>query len=723
MIISTPASPLGLRNTQGMTFERYTSIPFRPICDGTRVPLTVEQFKALDWTTKYPGEFHPGIDVFHKISMTELQQVKAQLKPAGHLNLSAMARNRVVPKPLPASQPFFEYDPFVSRSIVGIHDHIETRLLVNLHYSYRLRTLLQDWSALQNWETGVINLLPDEHTLALVEREATTATEMAWQRVEIYANAEDLGLASWLWASKGIADRAQSGEMLGATGSVLFAYTPHWIATQKVLKDLCEHGDMGSLDTPTWFSGLHATCRKLGARHLVIYTGKYLAIGEFNDDSRHVSLSEPLAVACGDKYGEGVNWVTNKMLLPFSEMDICLGQVVIQLMASARATPSVAALDTNPQASSSSSQLPLATLPFPFTPTVLIPALGTSQPRPQFAIRFHDAKSRPAPYKKRQARTVFDFSKEGRLKLTPGSSEVLYDNLGPVPPPVSPVVWTAPHPDYDPRNVVIKLYRPGPNHIKRPFACVDDDFRPAISGRGGEPTRRIVHPNMARLVRSATVLDLPLPESFDAPQVGRLFDGPSPAKRQRIDSNGLGLQATDSFTFVHASPGPYPSAPSTAGPVFVTAAAKKRHADEIAAHKSKIARCRRTATSVNIATADTASTSASSCVLDPSVLAPSLTSNFLDTAAARNIKSTRDKKVAAIGHAGKMAKLRTTFDAIKRVGVSILSSVRYVLGAAPIQPVSDTSIDNNMAVESGMAGESGLNTGSDKGNTRRTAVC
>ncbi|KAG8887689.1 hypothetical protein FRB98_009199 [Tulasnella sp. 332] len=711
MITSTPTSPLGLRDTQGMTFERYTSIPFRPIRGGTNIPFTTEEFKALDWTTKYPRETRPRINALHKITMAELQQVKTQLKPAGHLNLSAMARNRVVPKPLLASQPYFKYDPFLSLSIRQKHGHIETCLLVNLHYSYRLRKLLQDWSALQSWENGVVDFLPDQQTLALVEQEATTAMDITWQRLKIYENEMELGLASWLWAGKGVADRAQSGETLDAQGSVLFTYAPPWIATKEILDDLCEHGELGPLNDPTWFSGMQATCQKFGARHLVIYTGEYLVVGAFSNDFTQVALSDPLMVACDDMYGEGVSMATNEMLSPFSNMDICLGQIVTQLMTSAQAASSVAGVKADLPASSSASQPPLSKLPFPLIWNVAAPVSCAPDGRTPLAIRFHDAKLRPTPYEKRPVRQLIDRSKAE--SSSNGSSE---GTRGPALSQMDPKKKIETHEDFLLRKVVIKMIRPGPDHLKRPYDYDDfddEEFRPAIPGKNGAAARRVVHPNMARLVRSATVLNLPLPESFRASRARR--DGPPPSKRQRMASVGLEAQAT----FLEASSASSSSVAIPSGPTFFTTAARKRHADEIATEDARVARRRRISNSTP--TPVTASTSAPICALN-SASTSAATSNFPVVEKTCSTGLAGEKKVVAVVQAAKKDTFSMAFGAIKCVGVSIVSGVRYVLGAISVQSSPGTEIGDgeNVAVKGATVDNSDFTVRSGKENPERT---
>lgn len=97
-------------------------------------------------------------------------------------------------------------------------------------------------------------------------------------------------------------------------------------------------------------------------------------------------------------------------------------------------------------------------------------------------------------------------------------------------------------------------------------------------------------------------------------------------------------------------------------------------------------------------------------------------SDSVGAATTGNIKSAREKKLVAIGLAAKKAKLGKTMDTIKRVGASIISGVRYVLGAVSGQ---SALIDNNdvdaekFASDEVMVNVSGFAAKSGKENPRR----
>ncbi|KAG9008008.1 hypothetical protein FRB93_007027 [Tulasnella sp. JGI-2019a] len=489
MSSSTATTPLAFEKTS-MTYEVYTSLPFRPIRH--LHPFSPEEIRNADWATVSPGETHQLIKGLvtnqHGVTMDDIRKVKGNIEPAFHLDLTLMSRAGLLPKPFPTSQPTLEYDHLEVSSPIELHQHIETGLLVNLAYSFRLRRFLQELSVLPQLEDDVMGFEEDPQVKALVGYEATTACDVVWERLQVFSKEKQLGLATWLWANTGTVTKMQTGEGVTASGSVLFTYAPHWVLTEQALEDMRKPGALTNPSASTWFTGIHATCRRSGARHLAIYTGNVLVIAIFNAAFDEVFFSPSLSVTADIAHSH------NLTPSSFCEIDVCLGQVLTQLLCDAR-DPSISLLADSMASTLSSAQVTAPSLPFPlanFVAASFEQRSPVAQRKTHLKVRDMKPKSRAEPYPKpsNRHRSVPESHAGPSLRSASGRK------AAPLPVQERPRIVSDPR--FNPCNLItLSSTRP-----KRLFADVDIGFPSVIGGSPSVMPQRVVAPASSGLVRT-----------------------------------------------------------------------------------------------------------------------------------------------------------------------------------------------------------------------------
>ncbi|KAG9007991.1 hypothetical protein FRB93_007010 [Tulasnella sp. JGI-2019a] len=642
-----------------MTYEEYTSAPFRPIRHlHLFKTMSTKEFHDADWTMVPPGEAHSPIKGLvtteHGISMSDIRKVKASFEPAFHLDMTRMARAGLLPKPFLISQPILQYDHLAVSSPIKIHQHIETRLLVNLAYSFRLHGFLRELNVLPQPEVGVAGFEGDPQVETLLEHEATTACDIVWERFPIFAKEVQLGLASWLWGAAGTVAKVQNEEEVATPGSVLFTYAPHWVLTEPTLEDLRKPEALANPGTPSWFSGIHAMCRKSGARHLAIYTGKVLMIAIFNTTFDGVSFSPSLTVTADIAYGYGQDPSTNTPRTPFSRMDVCLAQVVTQIMCDARNQ----AISPTVGSGASSSQDAAPSLSFPLATFVdATPEHPKSPPEPHSTRSDHHHSVLASP--KSDASPASSGS--GSRKATP-------------PPVQERRPWIVADPRFDP----CKLITLGPRGLKQPFAEVDIDIPPATQGPLAVTPKRLAasasgalsrrnHELPSRpsrgLVRTRSFKDLTSLQNHRS-------DGPPDVKRRRADDD---------------------SSIPRYGPVFYSAKAKRAYDRDLARHEARATRwVLNSARAAVVATASAltplpAVTSTESNLLVPapasvSIIPPvpgetaapvqaSTSAEASTPTMVRSMDMRRQNKLDAVAQALKKAQLSAALGTARRTGI------------------------------------------------------
>ncbi|KAG9031496.1 hypothetical protein FRB95_002684 [Tulasnella sp. JGI-2019a] len=495
MSTSTSAALLGFRNLESLTYEEYSSLPLATtILDRSIDKLTEEDFHCLDFTLATPGEA-PPLNEITPITSSGLGKVKDNIRPAFRLDLVEMARIGMVPKPLPNSKPDFNYDPVVVTSAADVHKDIEARTLANIHYAFRLHALLYEISMLQKARHGVMELEQDERVTALVEQEALTALHTKWRKTKIFSKEKKLGLAQWLLADADVARNLEDGKRpAAATGAVLLAYAPYWMVGKETLENIEAPQGLPDPNAPTWFGGLRAACKRINVQHLLIYTGEFLVVGTFNIQFDAITLSPPLDTFCGYGIGYGINATTGRVLRPFSSLNICLGQVVTQLLADAKANAAVpVSVDvraTNPIATRSP-QAPIQSPPFPLTDFVATSREPT-EVRTPFVMRCTRPRHHAHPYQRPTRSFRGDTGKTGAL------SSVGSDPSRPAPLPSVMRGRITPSPKYNP-NKMVKLGPKRPQEDNKVSASLTAWF-------GGQPFQQPNDPCMAGPVRYRTMM-------------------------------------------------------------------------------------------------------------------------------------------------------------------------------------------------------------------------
>ncbi|KAG8859533.1 hypothetical protein FRB96_004417 [Tulasnella sp. 330] len=415
MAIPTPVF-YGFEETENVTFLKYTTTPIRRLRYNFTKPrvMSEEQYNAIDWSTR-PIAAMPRLTSVATIPFDDICDVKAKLAPAAQLDLSVMAANGLLPAIFKHSHPdvdadsgYLTIDPIEVTSIAGIHDAIYRTILPNLHYCQRVRDFINKWGILQQHPDGEVDMVPnmtDEAAEALLAVEKARACHRMWYRSPIFLDEEQdrkLGLASWLWADINIVQRQRAGERFEATGSVLFTYIPYWMMPEKELEALSALEDLDDPARPDWFAGIHASCQETGAHHLVIYTGDCVVIGVFNATFDGVLFSDTYRVDVrrSGGYGYGMDHKSGLEHTPPERMEICLVQLVTQVMTDAKASQIIAVVP-NATAGASTSAAPMAALPFPVAPLARNdnrPAQHGTVAQIQQSMRFSRRVTIAAPY-------------------------------------------------------------------------------------------------------------------------------------------------------------------------------------------------------------------------------------------------------------------------------------------------------------------------------------
>ncbi|KAG8987541.1 hypothetical protein FRB94_001775, partial [Tulasnella sp. JGI-2019a] len=424
-----------------VTYEEYTSLPLTAIVlDQPMSTMAEEDFYRIDFTMDIPDKVYP-LKELSIISVGELLKVKDNIEPVLNLDLFAAESAGMVPKVFPDSKPDFNDLPLYASSFDDIHESIDT-MLMNIHYAFRLHALLYKMNRIRRLDNGTMKF-NNERINALVHQEATTALDDQWHEVKIFANDRELGLVHWLWADVDVSHTLLEGSTpTAATGAVLFSYVPHWMAGEGVLRSLDAPVGLTDPNAPTWFGGLRAACQRTNVQHLAIYTGVHLVIATFNARFDAVAISQPLTIYCGQNVGYGLDRVTRRPRPPFSSMPICLGQVITQLMADARANASVPKSAEPeleiPVATTSSSQAPIQSLPFPLAGYITPSDVPPWPPAP--VVKGPSAAQR--------------FNSKNRHRLFPYLREPSTEKQSSPPPSVLPKRIPS-APGYDPSRLVI----------------------------------------------------------------------------------------------------------------------------------------------------------------------------------------------------------------------------------------------------------------------------
>ncbi|KAG9001759.1 hypothetical protein FRB93_011964 [Tulasnella sp. JGI-2019a] len=324
-----------------------------------------------------------------------------------------MAANGLLPKTFkhshPDVNPQTRYPTITSLevdSVAAIHEAIYRTILPNIHYGYRIGSLINKWGALQQHPDGEVDVVPnmnDEAAQELLKQEDGEAFQRMWYRSPIFLDEREggkLGLASWLWADVGIVNAQKDGQRFQATGSVLFTYAPYWVMPESELERLSELEDLDDSSEPSWFAGIHGLCQESGTHHLVIYTGDCVVVGIFNATFDVIKFSTPLRVDIrhDGHYGYGMDGTGLNYTRP-EEMDVCLFQVLTQVMADARASQVVHI--PAPDAIVAARPPAIATLPFPFAPLTRNdhqPRASSTKAETEYSMRFSGRTKYHGPY-------------------------------------------------------------------------------------------------------------------------------------------------------------------------------------------------------------------------------------------------------------------------------------------------------------------------------------
>ncbi|KAG8841666.1 hypothetical protein FRB96_007211 [Tulasnella sp. 330] len=297
--MQAPLHHAGLQQVKAITFIEYASIPIRPLdCEFFEGSKNMH-ITDNSWDTRpmYPP---PALkDGVTTIPFDKIQGLEARLGPANELNLALMARQGLLPRPLRHSFPDADAEagePFTSafdvRNFREIHSTIQARMLLRLHYCFRLRTFFRRWGKLQVHANGVKDVVPNK---------PDDVTQRTWKRIEIFmaefihvkekwGSGKKLGMANWVCSDGAVVAKAKVGsdQTIPNTGSVMLTYILKWVmpvdklerlselTLSKDLKDLIlvnekdEAREKKRNPTARWFAGIHAACFESRAHHLII---------------------------------------------------------------------------------------------------------------------------------------------------------------------------------------------------------------------------------------------------------------------------------------------------------------------------------------------------------------------------------------------------------------------------------------------------------------------
>ncbi|KAG8985681.1 hypothetical protein FRB94_001940 [Tulasnella sp. JGI-2019a] len=427
---STPIPMTGFKAFgKDIDYEEYTSLPLTTIYFD-RPMMAAKYFRSLNFTMYNPGEIPPLKDTSF-ISVDDLLLVKDSFEPIFNLDLLAAESAGMVPKALIDSKPHFNRSTFHVTSFAQVCEYLNDHILTNIHYAFRLYALFLEINRVQTLGNSMIKV-GNKHFNTLVNHEATTAFDCQWYEMHIFAHDNELNLAHRLWADGGVVRDLMEGRTpAAATGAVLLSYVPHWMVGEDVLTTLGLPVD-GHSNAPSWFGGLHASCKRWNVQYLVIYTGVHLVIITFDAKFDTMAMSQPIPVYCGQEVGYGIDETTGLPRASFSSMPVCLGQVITKLMFDAREDVKAAEPEPEPVtpiATSSSSQAPINSLPFPLTGSI---ASATVPPPP------------PAPKKRRAPSTKTSNKKNGHPYTRPPSAGGPSFHHSPPPPVIPGKICSAP---------------------------------------------------------------------------------------------------------------------------------------------------------------------------------------------------------------------------------------------------------------------------------------